>query len=310
MFTSKLVSERQLESLTKIIMGLFDKFKKNQPEQEASETLVNEPLPLIVKLFYTEKPKLDPQQLLREMRKLYPLAYLQGAIGEVRADSETILFAFPECDSGLEVEGVRIPAHCSIVQQSEDDAMELPAAAYQQNWEWKEAAAVTAGCKYAMTVNDMMTGHLDYKLRHQLFMSFLAAVIEATSPASMYSYSAEKLVNPVKIAGLWARRQNFVLEAVMNVRLFNITGSVENDMIMDTLGLNRLGLPDLQIRFSQYDANAVGLLLWNYAYYIADNGDIIEDGNTMGGPGDEIWGCLRTPSLIGPERMVINIVTG
>jgi hypothetical protein len=84
---------------------------------------------------------------------------------------------------------------------------------------------------------------------------------------------------------------------------------VENDIVMDTIGLNRLGLPDLQVRFTQYDANAIGLLLWNYAYYIADNGDIIADGNTIEGPGGEVWHCLHVPSLVGPERIVLTMIT-
>ncbi|PZR27216.1 MAG: hypothetical protein DI535_11215 [Citrobacter freundii] len=60
--------------------------------------------------------------------------------------------------------------------------------------------------------------------------------------------------------------------------------------------------------FGSYDANTIAGLLWNYLYYIFENGDIIESGNTLQGiEHGSKRKCTRTFSLVPPERVVSDI---
>jgi hypothetical protein len=149
---------------------------------------------------------------------------------------------------------------------------------------------------------------LDYKTRLVLFMNFLVAVTKATNPQVVYSASSQKLVDPLSLVKSWDGQEKENLFGIMNVRLFNISNSHTKELLMDTVGLSLLGLPDFQLRFSDLDESEVARLLWNYAYYIFEQGDVIENGNTLLGlEANSKWGCERQTSLAPPERVVINV---
>jgi hypothetical protein len=80
---------------------------------------------------------------------------------------------------------------------------------------------------------------------------------------------------------------------------------------MDTLGLGALGLPDLQCRFCLLEPRAVARALYNTAWYLFTEGDVIQDGHTVegGAPGSR-WRCRHEDSLVGPERVVLDLNPG
>jgi hypothetical protein len=271
-------------------MGLFDIFKKQAP---SPAPVSNAPEMLSCKLLFKAQPVIDNLLILAELQKTYPTVENMGEL----------LFAFPEVPVVLS--DATIPAQCSIMVLA--DALNVPQDALQQNWHWPEATAAVGECRYEVLVTDLMTRTLDYKTRHRLFMAFLAAVIRVTQPAVVYSLPAQKLIAPDLLLTSWGAQQS-ALDILINVRLYNVSDSPEQEMLMDTVGLHTFGLPDLQIRFSNEDPSAIGTLLWNYAYYIFDKGNVIQDGNTIMGPteGSKLT-CHHTTSLLPPVRQVINI---
>ena len=80
---------------------------------------------------------------------------------------------------------------------------------------------------------------------------------------------------------------------------------------MDTLGLNTFQLPDIQCHFVGLNPSDVATFLFNTAKYIFDEGDVIENGDTIEGieKGQE-WVCGHEESLVGPERIVLDINPG
>ena len=103
--------------------------------------------------------------------------------------------------------------------------------------------------------------------------------------------------------------QRFFAGAV-NVRLFNVQAQ-ERESVMDTLGLGALGLPDLQCHFRGLDPQKMARVLYNTAWYVFANGDVIEDGNTVGGiSAGSRWKCQHEDSLVGPDRMVLDLDPG
>ncbi|SEO15595.1 DUF4261 domain-containing protein [Mucilaginibacter sp. OK283] len=283
-------------------MGIFNRFKKkskisNNPEPERLE---NYPEMLTTRLLFIDKPTINAEKILNELKK-----YVNNI---THSEMESaLMFAFP--DFKVELADVTGPAQCIVfVPEDKQANLEIPDEAFQQNWHWTEAEIATKNCRFELLVTDILTRTLECKQRLTLYINFLIAVIKATKPNVVYAVHGQKLIDPEKLINGWDSPDRQILHALFNVRLFNITGSDKPDLLMDTIGLNAIGLPDFQIRFSAFEANEIANLLWNYAYYIYDKGDIIENGNTLEGTvGGSKWKCDRIIPGLQPERVVINV---
>jgi hypothetical protein len=289
-----------LKLTPQIIMGLFDRFKKRTEYsvKTAPERLENFPEMLTVKLLFVDKPNLDADKILSEVKKYF--AHVENPVRD-----KALLFSFP--DFQIELAGAKMPAQCLVAIPGENDPeIEIPAIAFQQNWHWPEANDTAKTCKYELLVTDLMTRTLAYKQRLVLFMNFLVAVTKATNPDVIYSVYGQKLIKPIDLTNIWDKEEKQLLYGICNVRLYNLTDV--NELLMDTIGLNSIGLPDFQIKFKGYETNEIADLLWNYAYYIYEQGDVIENGNTLEGItiGSK-WKCERQTSLLDHERIVINV---
>ena len=84
-------------------------------------------------------------------------------------------------------------------------------------------------------------------------------------------------------------------------------------MVVDTLGMDALMLPDLQFHFHDADAEWIMSYAYNLASYIFRNNNPIKEGDTIdsiykGELVEEIqWTCSYKNALVKPERMVIDI---
>lgn len=280
-------------------MGLFDRFRPTPPEPEPEEPLFNAPGLLSLKLLFTAKPVVDAQAILAELRHTYPRVE--------QPDEHALHFFFPEVEVAF-TDG-RLPAQCTIMVP-DDPACKADIApeALQQNWHWPEAAATAGSCRYELLLLDLMSRPLAYPVRTELFMNFVVAVVKATRPPVIYPQTSQKLLQPAALMQQWEGPDKQPLAALVNVRLFNISNGQPDETVLDTLGLHALGLPDVQVHTAKFDSSAVAGLLWNYAYYLFQHGDVVDSGHTIAGlePGSH-WVCNREMALVGPERMVLNI---
>lgn len=76
---------------------------------------------------------------------------------------------------------------------------------------------------------------------------------------------------------------------------------------MDSLGLFLFGLPDVQVHAHSVDRGEVESDIWSLAHYLLDNGDVIENGDTVG---EHHYRCQHENALIGPPREVLDINIG
>jgi Domain of unknown function (DUF4261) len=290
-------------------MGLFDIFKRKEKEDEdegeeisEQERFENFPEMLTFKLLFITKPNLNADKILEEAKK-----YILNIDSPTRQDKDALLFSFP--DFKVELSDATIPAQCLVANPDEGKSnIELPDVAFQQNWHWKDANEVVGKCKYEVLVTDFMSRTLPYKQRINLYMDFLVATMKAVNPDVLYSFHGQKIINPTDLINVWGHEDKQSLYGACNVRLYNIGDSMNKEVLMDTIGLHSLGLPDFQIRFSNLEVNEVASLLWNYAYYIYENEDIIENGNTLEGiKSGSKWKCERQISLVNPKRVVLNV---
>lgn len=96
------------------------------------------------------------------------------------------------------------------------------------------------------------------------------------------------------------------IDAWCNVRLFD---TQENWQAMDLVGSGQFDRPDQEIVFpkNRFPLQEIDHFLRNAALYILEKGDVIEEGDTMDGPGEIRWrGHHLDEGLSHPPRQVIR----
>ena len=140
----------------------------------------------------------------------------------------------------------------------------------------------------------------------------MAGILGVIPAAAIHWQRTGQFIDPRRFLDAYAEGgwSNCLFAGGLNVRFYTITNS-PGDMIMDTLGLAALGLPDLQCHFRDLEPGRVAAVLGNTAYYILEQGDAIADGHTVeGDPPSRRWRCQHEDSLLQPSRMVLDLDPG
>lgn len=256
--------------------------------------LENEPELLSARLFFDSRPQLNAAALTEALRQ---------HVGQVDNPDGGLVFFFPEYVAGF-ADGEQMPVSCMLTEPAPLNGREGLAPALQQSWHWPEAESTLATCQFEIIVTDFLTRTLPAAQRVELFNKVLNALLEQLQPQALYFQSSQKLVAPAA----YLARGPEELDGLLNVRFYNIANSDAQEMLMDTLGLHALGLPDFQLRFTDPDPGQVAARLTGYAYYLFENGPVIEDGHTIQGlTTDAQWHCYYADSAVAPERTVIQL---
>jgi Domain of unknown function (DUF4261) len=162
--------------------------------------------------------------------------------------------------------------------------------ALQQTRGFDGARAAITAAKHVFLVTEMMASGLHPPLRVEAFHAALQAIVELYPPTVLAFVYTQQMIDP---ADYLAPTDTPVIfrPGRMNVRFFN-TGT--DDFLMDTLGLEAIGLHDLQCHFRGLAPDAIMRLLYDVGGYIFENGPVFENGHTVQGP----------------ERVVAKVETG
>lgn len=202
-----------------------------------------------------------------------------------------------------------MPAQTVFLEASKPESGNDYKEQVQQSWGFPGAAAAVAEATYALAVTEMMANQLEPLVRLKLFHTALEAAIQFTDPLALVFNHSCQVVDPAKYLAAAAEPPE-VRPGALNVRFFNIEGSTD-EMVMDTRGLDELGLPDLQCHFLGLDPNDVARVLFNTGVYLMQNGPVIESGQTIAGRRpNEKWKCQYEDSLLAPKRTVLDINPG
>ena len=162
-------------------------------------------------------------------------------------------------------------------------------------------------------MTDLFARDLEPREHLAIFQSVLLGLIEASPPAAIHWRPAGKLVDPAALlrASGSARYDDLPASAI-NVRLFRVKNSEDGDLLMDTLGLAALMLPDLQIHFHGLEPASVAAHLYAFGLHVLRHGDVLDDGDARGRPpAGQTWTCWHAPaSLVEPTRPVIDLDPG
>jgi hypothetical protein len=281
-------------------MSLFNWGKKKNIAEE-KPMIANEMQMLMVKLLFEQEPVWQDAILEQELVRNFPLFSSTDISGKDSERSRQYFFRnymvhYTEGD---------LPAQGTIFKPEKPFSQDTLTHAYRQAWHWHTAQDVTAKCSHDLMVTDLMALPLPYRDRVIYFQKFLISVVKAMKPQALYFTSSDKLVDPAEYIQQIDAHGFENLYALLNVRLYNVTGS---GMLMDSIGMHALGLPDFQIQFSDKDPGQVAGMLYSCAQYIYDHGSVIENGNTIEGIEEgSRWPCIYSTAAVDPKRSVIDV---
>lgn len=184
--------------------------------------------------------------------------------------------------------------------------------ALQQSWAFPAAAQVYQACGHMQLLTNMMSSPLSHQARRKIIANGLLALLETTQVDLIYWAPTQQMLSPAEVVERYSDPRELAnpLHGFLNVRFFNISNS-NGDMLMDTLGLNALGLTDFQVHYRGLEPDSVARFLYNLGAYAFEKGDVIDDGHTVDGVDKKTrWTCRRENSLLDPQRQVLDIDPG
>ena len=223
---------------------------------------------------------------------------------------------FEASDYRMSFENDKITAHPQllITSCSEIKTPIMDDIAKTQLWNCPNGDEILKKCHYQVFATDMLASVLDYKERAKLLVGYIEALVELypTCKAVVFENSKKMLTREEILHCELPKDARFLYYGV-NIRFFHIQGT--NDMLVDSLGMSTLFLPDVQYHFHSLNPNDIVNHAYDMLYYIYDYNNPIESGNTITGledgkPNKEIkWKLQYEQSLIQPVREVIDIDT-
>jgi hypothetical protein len=201
------------------------------------------------------------------------------------------------------------PPATAILATDQSPQLEAYTQDIQQSWRCQGAEQLLRGSRESRLVTEMMARLLTPQDRVQLFHGVLRAMIEVTAPDALVFKHSQQVVAPADYLAACSEAPIF-RPGSLNVRFVNVADS-DGDMLMDTRGLEEIGLHDLQCHFRELDPNGVSRVLYNIAVYIFENGPVIQSGETVAGiEPDSKWRCQFENSLLAPKREVLDLNPG
>lgn len=179
--------------------------------------------------------------------------------------------------------------------------------ALKQTWDWGEAKDVLAKHQSHVVVSDLLAVGLSYKSRLGFFQNVLCGVLELMAPLAIHWRASQKIVNPAALQkALGPGEGRDPIRGAVNVRrtLVKAVGGV----VMDTLGLGALGLPDFEVTLGERLPPPFEAMLRSLARYEYDLGDVFADGRTVKG-GAESFRLSRGTSSVDPSRDVFVLTS-
>ena len=237
-----------------------------------------------------------------EIDELAVVRALTGRLGRVKATGHLFLLE----DFPVQFREGAIPAQLALLgavgptAKRTDDITK----ALQQSWSFRAAAQVYEACRHMQLLANMMSSPLSHQVRRKIIANGLLALLETTQVDLIYWAPTQQMLSPTDIVERYSDPRELAnpVYGFLNVRFVNISNST-GDMLMDTLGLNALGLTDFQLHYRGLEPDSVARLLFNLGVYAFENGDVIEDGHTVDGVDKKgRWTCRRENSLLDPDR--------
>ncbi|MDO5099604.1 MAG: DUF4261 domain-containing protein [Corynebacterium sp.] len=160
----------------------------------------------------------------------------------------------------------------------------------------------------AHTIVAVMNPDDEDSLRANVLLSKVVASLIAISPETfaLFWAAAEHLIMPDLFREL--ATEILPMPLIHAWVALNMGDDPETgNLTAHTVGLDQLGLMDIEIPNSQKSPRDTYEFLENIAVYLIDNGLIIKDGDTVGETAEEKIQAVYTQSLVTPGKLVIQL---
>jgi hypothetical protein len=263
---------------------------------------MNTPVPsYAVDLLYDELPLFGRDEVLAILRDRC------GAASAMDPSSGGGLnFFFP--DLRVPFKGETAPVQVALTVHSGSLPAPDAQAALKQTWDWAEAKEVLARHQSHVTLSDLLSAGLPYKSRLGFFQNVLSGLLEILMPTAIRWRPSQKVVSASALKkALEPGEGRDAIRGAVNVRRSLVKS--KGGVVMDTLGLGALGLPDFECDLGDRLPGPIEAMLRSLARYEYDLGDVIADGRTVK-CGLESFRCERGASSVEPNREVFLLKTG
>lgn len=184
-----------------------------------------------------------------------------------------------------------------------------------QVWDCPNVDELLAECQYRVFATDMLASGLAAKERADMLVKYVDALLELYPSCKAVVFGlSRKFLSRETIENHPDKDVTRFIYYAVNVRYFSIQGT--DDMMVDSLGMSTLFLPDLQYHFHGMNPDDVVIHAYNVLYYIFEHDNPIGDGETIAGlengdmSSDIQWKVQYEDSLIQPVREVLDINMG
>lgn len=289
-------------------MGFLDRFKEKE-SKSLNQDLSQKEQPgsvFIIHLLMKEKCAMPHKEKM--------LSVMEKHLGE------TACFCYDGKVAGFSPQKYQVafksgsmPPQLMVTECMDAANYQLDEITRSQMWDCENSGEILSACKYQVVATDMLAGAMaDYKDRANMLMDFMEALVELYPQCVAVQFQTSgKMFTREKIVNHQISREDRFIYFAVNVRFFCIEGT--GDMMVDTLGMSPLYLPDLQYHFHGMDPNWVVNHAYNLLCYIYANRAPIKSGETVDGVADGRmsqdvqWKCHYESALIQPAREVLDI---
>ncbi|WP_405354238.1 DUF4261 domain-containing protein [Ruminococcus sp.] len=277
-------------------------------QQNLNEKAPNPGTVFFVHLLFEEKCEMPQQSVMNEIMKKHLgkvdcFSYSKTSVSFI---PKNYIAHFKDADINPQL----IITECIKIKEPILNELEL-----SQLWDCPDGTEILEKCKYQVMGMDMLAAAMDYKERANMSVEFIEALAEMfpTCRAFIAGNSNKMLSRKSIVTCDIPKEQRFINYAV-NVRFFNIQGT--DDMIVDSVGMSTVWLPDVQYHFNTLNPDSVVYHAYNVLSYIYDNECPIKSGDHIDGlENDNMsinvqWNVQYEESLIQPAREVLDVNTG
>ena len=231
--------------------------------------------PLTCQLWFEGIPEHDNPLLLTLFDKTFP--HLSSDGKEVVITHESLIYITPEGDPGwgsTVLTQVPLPAMPSLAQ----------------SWLWDDAEKALRNCRGVLQLQERLLAWVDPTRRVTAFRSVVAAVCEAMGPAAVVWPKTGVATSPDSTDGLLG---------FVGIRRLPSPES-HDGWIVDTIGMEALNIPDLEVHFRNLDMGGVVAMVTEHAdafiagtEFIADGDPLVIEGLVPEDPDKELWFTAR-----------------
>lgn len=259
-------------------------------------------VPYMIHLFFRRKPVIRPRKLLAALRSHC------GNVEESTPDGASRTFVM--LDHVSRYQDAFFPALAVISEIKEKiNPADTVVPALLQTRDWPEASSRVNDSRYIISVTMGMTDGLHRTHRLRLVDGIVQAVLSVLDVSAIHWIPSQRLVDPAGYAS-HAKRDGVLMASALNIRMFLVEGT-EDEKIMDTIGLSAFGVSDVQCHFRMIDPVRMASILFGYAEYLFEKGEVFRDGTQLPGLSpEEKWSCRHENSAAPPERMTLSIYPG